>query len=122
MLRSLPVKSCSLSTARLGVGATHPITIEAARTRRPSSRSTTATMLQALLYKGTMTNLVKMLRNDDFVRVGQQWRPKRVTMQDFKIRTKDVLSLEWKAAAPVPPETFDPSAFAAKPPPAPPHP
>jgi hypothetical protein len=81
-----------------------------------------ATMLQALLYKGTMTNLVKMLRNDDFVRVGQQWRPKRVTMQDFKIRTKDVLSLEWKAAAPVPPETFDPSAFAAKPPSAPPHP
>jgi hypothetical protein len=81
-----------------------------------------ATMLQALLYKGTMTNLVKVLRNDDFVRVGQQWRPRRVTMQDFKVRTKDVLSLEWTADAPIPPETFDPSGFAAKPPSEAPHP
>ncbi len=81
-----------------------------------------ATMLQALLYKGTMTNLVKMLRNDDFVQVGKQWRPKKVTMQDFKVRTKDVLSLEWKAGASVPAEAFDPNAFAAKPPAAPPHP
>lgn len=81
-----------------------------------------ATMLQALLYKGTMTNLVKMLRNDDFVQVGKQWRPKRVTMQDFKVRTKDVLSLEWQAGAPIPAGAFDPSAFAATPPFAPPRP
>ncbi len=78
-----------------------------------------ATMLQALLYKGTMTNLVKMLRYDDFVQVGKQWRPKRVTMQDFKVRTKDVLSLEWQGGAPIPAGAFDPSAFAAKPPSAP---
>ena len=65
-------------------------------------------MLQVLLYKGTMTNLVKMLRNDDFVQVGAQWRPQRVTMQDFKVRTKDVISLRWEAGAKVPAETFDP--------------
>jgi hypothetical protein len=63
-----------------------------------------------------------MLRNDDFVQVGKQWRPKRVTMQDFKVRTKDVLSLEWQAGAPIPPGAFDPSAFAATPPSAPPRP
>jgi Outer membrane lipoprotein-sorting protein len=67
-----------------------------------------AAMLQVLLYKGTMTNLVKMLRNDDFVQVGAKWRPQRVTMQDFKVRTKDVLSLRWQAAVNVPAETFDP--------------
>ncbi len=72
-----------------------------------------AVLLQALLYKGTMTNLVKLLRNDDFVRVGKAWRPKRVTMEDFKVRTKDVLSLDWKPDAPIPPTTFDPNAFAA---------
>jgi len=67
-----------------------------------------AAMLQVLLYKGTMTNLVKMLRHDDFVQVGAKWRPQRVTMQDFKVRTKDVLSLRWQAAANVPAEAFDP--------------
>jgi hypothetical protein len=67
-----------------------------------------ATMLQVLLYKGTMTNLVKMLRHDDFVKVGAKWRPQRVTMQDFKVRTKDVLSLRWQPDAKLPAETFDP--------------
>src|SRR5688572_22732054 len=42
-LTFLPVRIRSLSTARRGAGATHPITIEAARTLRPSIRSTTAT-------------------------------------------------------------------------------
>jgi hypothetical protein len=74
-----------------------------------------AAMLQVLLYKGTMTNLVKMLRNDDFVQVGAKWRPQRVTMQDFKVRTKDVLSLRWQEAAKIPAETFDAKAFAANP-------
>jgi hypothetical protein len=74
-----------------------------------------AAMLQALLYKGTMTNLVKMLRNDDFVQVGAKWRPQRVTMQDFKVRTKDVLSLRWQEAGKLPAETFDAKAFAANP-------
>jgi len=70
-------------------------------------------LLQVLLYKGAMTNLVKMLRNADFVQVGGTWRPKRVVMQDFKLRTRDVLSLQWQAVAQLPSEAFDPTAFAA---------
>jgi len=59
-------------------------------------------MQQVLLYKDSMTNLVKALRQDDFVQVGSKWRPKRIVMQDFKLRTKDVLSLDWQVAANVP--------------------
>ena len=71
-----------------------------------------ALMQQVLLYKDTMTNLVKALRHDDFVQVGSKWRPKRIVMQDFKLRTKDVLSLDWQAAANVPAAVFDPKTFA----------
>jgi hypothetical protein len=39
----LPVNSCSLSTARRGVGATQPITIDASATSAPSIRRTMAT-------------------------------------------------------------------------------
>ena len=70
-------------------------------------------MLQVLLYKGSMTNLVKMLRNDDFKQVESKWRPKRIVMQDFKVRTKDVISLEWQPASTVPAGNFDPKSFGA---------
>ena len=70
-------------------------------------------MLQALLYKDSMTNLVKMLRNDDFIQVESKWRPKRIVMQDFKVRTKDVISLEWHPASAVPARVFDPKSFGA---------
>ena len=70
-------------------------------------------MLQVLLYKESMTNLVKMVRNDDFAQVESKWRPKRIVMQDFKIRTKDVISLEWQPASTVPAGVFDPKSFGA---------
>jgi hypothetical protein len=69
-------------------------------------------MRQALLYKDTMTNLVKMLRHDEFVLVAGQWRPQRIVLQDFKLRTKDELSLDWKPATPVPATLFDAKTFA----------
>lgn len=68
-------------------------------------------MLQVLLYKDSLTNLVKMLRNDDFIQVESKWRPKRIVMQDFKVRTKDVISLEWQPASTVPAQVFDPKSF-----------
>ena len=68
-------------------------------------------MLQVLLYKESMTNLVKMVRNDDFTQVESKWWPKRIIMQDFKIRTKDVISLEWQPASTVPEGIFDPKSF-----------
>jgi hypothetical protein len=74
-------------------------------------------MLQVLLYKESMTNLVKMVRNDDFTKVESRWRPKRIVMQDFKIRTKDVISLEWQPAPTVPAGVFDPKTFGTASPP-----
>ena len=72
-------------------------------------------MLQVLLYKDTMTNLVKMLRYDEFVDVGGHWRPKRIVAQDFKLRIKDELSLDWQPAAAVGATLFDPKTFASAP-------
>jgi hypothetical protein len=34
-------------------------------------------------------------------------------MRDFKLRTRDVLSLHWQAGAQPPSEAFDPTSFAA---------
>jgi outer membrane lipoprotein-sorting protein len=69
-------------------------------------------LLQALLYKETQSNLVKAIKQDDFVQVGSKWLPKTIIMQDFKLRTRDTLSLEWKADAKVPAEAFDSKGFA----------
>ncbi|MGH7896328.1 MAG: hypothetical protein ACREQQ_00125 [Candidatus Binatia bacterium] len=71
---------------------------------------------QVLLYKDTMTNLVKMLRKDDYEQVGSKWRPKRIVMQDFKLRTKDTFALEWQPSPGAPAELFDAKTFATAPP------
>ena len=71
-----------------------------------------AVMVQALLYKDSMTNLVKMVRQDEFVQIGSNWRPKRIVIQDFKLRTKDVVSLDWQAAPAVTGALFDVKTFA----------
>ncbi len=75
--------------------------------------------LQVLLYKDSMTNLVRMLRQDDFVQVGTAWLPGRVVLQDFKLRTRDELTLTWKSAPDAPAAAFDPGSFASAPLPAP---
>jgi outer membrane lipoprotein-sorting protein len=67
---------------------------------------------QALLYKETSTNLVRMLRYDDFVKVGKNWMPKQIVLQDFKLRTRDELTLEWHADAKLAADVFDPKVFA----------
>ena len=72
-------------------------------------------LVQALLYKDSMTNLVKLFRQDDFVRVGSAWRPKRILLQDYKLRTKDVLTLDWKEDPAAPAQAFDPKSFATAP-------
>jgi hypothetical protein len=69
--------------------------------------------LQALLYKQAMTNLVKMIRFEDFVRVGSSSAPTRVVIQDFKLRTQDVLTLGWAVAPSGGTEPFEPKSFAA---------
>ncbi len=68
---------------------------------------------QVLLYKETQSNLVKMVKYDDFAAVGKKWRPTRMVMQDFKLRTKDVFRLTWADATDLRPELFDPKRFSA---------
>jgi hypothetical protein len=66
-----------------------------------------AVPVQLLLYKDTLSNLVKMMRSEDFTLVGSKWRPKRVVMQDFKLRTRDVFAIEWSQDPKFLPELFD---------------
>ncbi len=68
--------------------------------------------LQVLYYRDTLSNLVKLRRDEDFELVGSRWRPKRVTMQDFKLRTKDVFEIRWTADPKLPPALFDSRSFA----------
>jgi hypothetical protein len=67
--------------------------------------------VQVLYYRETMSNLVKMLKADDLVSVGNKWRPQRLVMQDFKLHTKDVLTLTWQQDPKFPPELFDPRSL-----------
>jgi hypothetical protein len=50
-------------------------------------------------------------------REDNHWLPASPELQAYlaclKVRTKDVLSLDWKPDAPIPATTFDPNAFAA---------
>ena len=67
--------------------------------------------IQVLYYRDTMSNLVKMLRLEDHVSVGNKWRPQRLVMQDYKLRTKDAVSLTWQQDPKFPPELFDPKSL-----------
>jgi hypothetical protein len=67
--------------------------------------------LQVLLYKDTMSNLVKMTKYDDFAAVGKKWRPSRIVMQDFKLRTRDVFQAKWAEAPGSKVELFDRKSF-----------
>jgi hypothetical protein len=70
-----------------------------------------AVPIQVLYYKDSMNNLVKMQRADGYEQVGAKWRPSRVEMRDFKLRTKDVLELRWEQDPKFPPELFDPKSL-----------
>jgi hypothetical protein len=67
---------------------------------------------RVLYYRERQDNLVKMLRSEQFQLVGRKWRPGRMVMQDFKLRTRDVFDLRWSQDPSFPPETFDPGGFA----------
>lgn len=68
-----------------------------------------AVPMQILYYKDRMNNLVKMRRDGDFVAIGKKWRPKRVTMQEYKLHTKDVFDLSWREEPNPPAELFEPA-------------
>ncbi|MGH7859660.1 MAG: outer membrane lipoprotein-sorting protein [Candidatus Binatia bacterium] len=70
---------------------------------------------RVMYYQERQDNLVKMLRNEELSLVGRKWLPARITMQNFRMRTKDVFEIEWSQANDLPPEPFDPKTFAEAP-------
>lgn len=62
---------------------------------------------QILYYRDTLSNLVKLQRNEDFELVGSRWRPRRVTMQDFKLHTRDEFEIHWTTNPEIAPDLFD---------------
>jgi hypothetical protein len=71
-----------------------------------------AVPVQVLYYKDTLSNLVKMRRNSDLTKVADRWRPASVTMQDFKVQTRDEITFKWSAPPSVSADLFDPQKFA----------
>ena len=65
--------------------------------------------LKILYYRDTVSNLVKMQRDDDYTLVGRKWLPATITMEDFKLRTLSTLKLRWSQSPTFPPELFDPT-------------
>lgn len=66
--------------------------------------------VKVMLYKDTLSNLLKMRRDSDLVQVGGRWLPGTVTMENFPMRTTSTLTLKWSEAADQP-ALFDPKSW-----------
>lgn len=68
--------------------------------------------LKTLYYRDTVSNLVKMQRDTDYVLVGEKWKPTTMAMESFKLRTHTTLNVRWAPEDRVPAELFNPAALA----------
>jgi hypothetical protein len=66
--------------------------------------------VKVMVYKDTLSNLLRMRRDGDFVQVGGRWLPQTVTMENFPLRTISTLKLTW-SEAPDDPALFDAKAW-----------
>jgi hypothetical protein len=66
--------------------------------------------VKVMLYKDTLSNLLKMRRDSDLVQVGGRWVPGTVTMENFPMRTTTTLTLTWSEVADQP-ALFDPKTW-----------
>jgi hypothetical protein len=67
---------------------------------------------RVMYYQERQDNLVKMLRIEERTAVGEKWLPARMTMENFKLRTKDVFEIRWAEVPDLGGEPFDPKTFA----------
>jgi hypothetical protein len=67
--------------------------------------------LKTLYYRETLSNLVKLRRNEAFVLVGRTWMPGRTSMETFKLHTQTTFTMRWTEDSAVPSELFDPAAL-----------
>jgi hypothetical protein len=71
--------------------------------------------IKAMLYKDTLSNLLKMRRESQHVQVGGRWLPTEIAIENFPLKATSTLSLTWTAVGDES-ARFDPTTFASAPP------
>jgi len=70
-------------------------------------------ILQTKYYRDSISNLVKIRRDDEFAQVGGRWRPATIAVQSFREPTSTRLSLAWREAPDAPAALFTPAGLRA---------
>ncbi len=67
--------------------------------------------LKTLYYRETLSNSVKMRRDEAFVLVGHTWMPGKISMETFKLRTQTTFTMRWAGDSASSSGLFDPAAW-----------
>ena len=62
-------------------------------------------------YRDSISNLVRVRRNDAFVEVAGRWRPGEITVDDLRQHTSTHLALAWREVPDVDPVVFTPAGL-----------
>ena len=62
-------------------------------------------------YRDSISNLVRVRRDDAFVEIARRWRPGEITVDDLRQRTSTHLALTWREAPDVDPVVFTPAGL-----------
>jgi len=73
-----------------------------------------AVIVKTKYYRESVSNLVKMSRDDDFIEVAGRWRPGTFVMETFRPDTRTTtLTLAWREAPDAPAAVFTPAGLRA---------
>jgi hypothetical protein len=67
--------------------------------------------LKIQYYRDTVSNLVKLQRDSDYVLVGGKWKPTTISMETFKLRTSTTLKVRWSVDTALPADLFNPASL-----------
>ena len=70
-------------------------------------------IVQTKYYRDSVSNLVKIRRDDEFSQVGGRWRPATIAVQSLHDSTTTRLSLAWHEAPDAPAALFTPAGLRA---------
>lgn len=65
-------------------------------------------------YERTLSNLVRMRRDTESVRVSDQWLPGRTEIEDYRTGTVTTIERRWTVGTELPPDLFDPTTLPAR--------
>jgi Outer membrane lipoprotein-sorting protein len=68
-------------------------------------------IVQTKFYRDSISNLVKIRHDDDFVQVGGRWRPSTMTVETFREPSTTRLTLGWREAPAAPAVLFTPAGL-----------